>query len=954
MADSTSRPRYSEVLFVGIFRQTHNFRTLTGRSFRVFPRDIPTLFATLILATLQTGGIAQNPPARDPVSPRIEKPVGITSDTERWLITFRKRSFDLSGFRAAVKSGSDEELDRVIKNLETRMRHDQAGFVTFIEDLGGRVTSQWWLINGCAIESPISARDAVRKHADVLTMHLDRLVMPQAPIRASTNGSNHGTDSVQTKGIRGRGVAIAIVDTGLDEKSGNLNRPHRTFFINGNIGNAKGGGIGGSRLLANHKIGKLSADDPHGHGTGVAGIAAGGKWRNSSSADHGHAPHAGIVGYAIADTATGATSFQTIINAWQKVAGDVTKFNIVVANNAYSGSPNPLHPSQQALDSVALNTDILITVPGGNSGADTKTSQSAANGLTVAATISNTKKVAAFSSRGGLAGDPRRFYPDIAANGVSIIMPKRDTESEDYVADGTSMASAQICGAAALYRSVNLYATHLETKAALLATTESIAQQNSQPPYNSRNAYGMGYLRVDRLLNRQADDIAINSTLSNSTSSQTYEIKVKNGRRYAAVLVWDRLDVGIKKWSNLNLTAHHGKSIIASSESPRNLYEKIIFSAKSDGKISLTVASSFKEKPTVPFALVSRELPQGFTEGKLASFGKGCKGSGKNQKLTILPASAASKMGKIASMWPFGYYTNRYQQIFDATLLPSTLTVSEICFRHDDNHVNSKGAWVEMEVDMGYSAMTPRTMSPSFASNITGQLTSLISRKRISLPQQKSPAKDPRLFAIKIPADRTFVYRSRPGVTLLFQSTKHQHSAGSNSLSYYVDGVADTYAFATSRLFSQGFTKTRGTAQKGYGAVLGILSSNSTGAIPTLVGQGRPNIGGTYKIDLSQTLSQTKGIFSVGLSKTRLGSLKLPIDLGIIGMPGCWLLQSCDINLPFMVTAQGTVSLPVRIPTTRSLIGKKAFHQVSLLDQKANALGVATSNGVVATFGGQR
>ena len=59
-------------------------------------------------------------------------------------------------------------------------------------------------------------------------------------------------------------------------------------------------------------------------------------------------------------------------------------------------------------------------------------------------------------------------------------MPQRDTEAagNDYQNSGTSMAAPQVCGAATLYRSLRPEADALETKAAILATTESVAAQN--------------------------------------------------------------------------------------------------------------------------------------------------------------------------------------------------------------------------------------------------------------------------------------------------------------------------------------------------------------------------------------------------------------------------------------------------------------------------------------------
>src|SRR5690606_37332828 len=185
---------------------------------------------------------------------------------------------------------------------------------------------------------------------------------------------------------------------------------------------------------------------------------------------------------------------------WQTIATDAVQYKIVTANNSYTGTPDPLNPSQQALDACALNADVMVVCAAGNAGASTGSSQAVVNGIAVGATNATAKTMASFSSRGPMSGDTARFYPDICANGVQTVMPQRDNEAVNWIADGTAMASPQVRGAATLFRSIQTAADHRQTKAALLASTEDVSSQNSTPPYNTRNAYGMGYLKDDRLM----------------------------------------------------------------------------------------------------------------------------------------------------------------------------------------------------------------------------------------------------------------------------------------------------------------------------------------------------------------------------------------------------------------------------------------------------------------------
>src|SRR5262249_58426596 len=81
-----------------------------------------------------------------------------------------------------------------------------------------------------------------------------------------------------------------------------------------------------------------------------------------------------------------------------------------------------------------------------------------------------------------------------AGCGVGRVMPMHESETSNYTASGTSMASPQVCGAAALVKAARPGSSAREIKAILLATTESIVAQN--PGYD-RNAYGLGFLRDD-------------------------------------------------------------------------------------------------------------------------------------------------------------------------------------------------------------------------------------------------------------------------------------------------------------------------------------------------------------------------------------------------------------------------------------------------------------------------
>ena len=556
---------------------------------------------------------------------------GARAGTMRYIVMFEQRSFDLEGFRAAVLARrSPAAVDAIVADLERRVQLDQAAFAAAVTRAGGDVVTQWWLVNACAIDVPPAAVDVLLQHENVLSIEPNRTTEPV--ILTATNASNHNSDAVNASGITGRGTTVAIMDTGLDADSAGSGRPHATFFINGDINNRTGPGIGGSRLLANEQVGSFPPDNTHPHGTGVASITAGFKWSSSAAHDNGHAPDALIVGYSIGNNSGGGSDEATMASAWQRIAAQKVRFNTVAANNSYSGISCRLNDLiQQALDAAAYNADIMISVAAANSGASTTFSQPTANGLAVAATSATSKAVASFSSRGPLSCDTARFWPDIAACGVNTVMAMVDSATGQYVGSGTSMAAPQVCGAAALVRGANPSLNAQETKAILLATTEDISAQNPNPPYNSRYAYGMGFLRDDlavQLAQRQSS--AFTRTMSVTNVAQTFAVNMTANQPQRVVLSWPRrLGTTLSnQWSNLRLRILDGANVLAQSDDPNQLYESVKFTAPASGLVNIEVlATSLEGGQPIDFSVAHTGTLVAYVPGAFTAFGNACPGS---------------------------------------------------------------------------------------------------------------------------------------------------------------------------------------------------------------------------------------------------------------------------------------------------------------------------------------
>ena len=275
--------------------------------------------------------------------------------------------------RRAIASRDGHKAEALATDFLARTGADRTAFVDELGAAGGRVVRHFWLIDAAEIEVPSGSRAALEAMPGVVRVFDNEARRPgsvsatrplPAPIRTVTNANNHNADAVHTLGIRGSGSVIAVIDSAFDSDVGGAGRPHQTFYPNGNLA-LSGGGIGGSRLLANVQVGGLPPDRADNHGTRVAAVAAGGRW-STSAGDDGQAPEAGIVGYTISELPNGVTLIGTMVAAWQRATLDAARFGTNVANISYESTDDPTFPEQQAMDAAVSIADLFVAAMAGN------------------------------------------------------------------------------------------------------------------------------------------------------------------------------------------------------------------------------------------------------------------------------------------------------------------------------------------------------------------------------------------------------------------------------------------------------------------------------------------------------------------------------------------------------------------------------------------------------------
>ncbi|MFE9834628.1 S8 family serine peptidase [Streptomyces sp. NPDC005551] len=287
-------------------------------------------------------------------------------------------------------------------------------------------------------------------------------------VRADMAESNAqiGTPKAWEAGLTGKGVTVAVLDTGVDTGHPDLaGRVAQTrSFIEGE-----------------------EVADRNGHGTHVTSTV-GGSGAASDGRERGVAPDAVLaVGKVLSDQGAGSES--QIIAGMEWAARDVGA-DVVSMSLGSSEPSDGTDPMAAAVDALSRETGALFVVAAGNTGAPSSIGSpgAAESALTVGA-VDSADEAAYFTSAGPRFGD-NALKPDLSAPGVGILAARSSlTEgSGAYTSmSGTSMATPHVAGVAALLAQAHPDWTGARLKDALMSTSAPL----------DASAYVLGAGRVD-------------------------------------------------------------------------------------------------------------------------------------------------------------------------------------------------------------------------------------------------------------------------------------------------------------------------------------------------------------------------------------------------------------------------------------------------------------------------
>ncbi|OIJ90976.1 S8 family serine peptidase [Streptomyces colonosanans] len=262
-----------------------------------------------------------------------------------------------------------------------------------------------------------------------------------------------GTQSAWDAGLTGKGVTVAVLDTGADTGHPDL-----------------AGRVSQSKSF----IDGQEVADRNGHGTHVTSTV-GGSGSASDGTERGVAPGATLaVGKVLSDDGFGSES--EIIAGMEWAARDVHAKVISMSLGSQEASDGT-DPMAEAVDALSQETGALFVIAAGNTGAPSSIgSPGAADSALTVGAVDSADQAAYFTSAGPRYGD-NALKPDISAPGVDILAARSQlVGGSGYYTrmSGTSMATPHVAGVTALLAEKHPDWTGARLKDALMSSSKQL------------------------------------------------------------------------------------------------------------------------------------------------------------------------------------------------------------------------------------------------------------------------------------------------------------------------------------------------------------------------------------------------------------------------------------------------------------------------------------------------
>src|SRR6266545_4522849 len=224
-----------------------------------------------------------------------------------------------------------------------------------LQEVGVTNIREFQKFNFRVVTVSAAAAEALASRDDVAYVSVNREVLTLGHVSLTTGADAvRETNGTTTDGLDGTGIGIAVLDSGIDVN-------HKAFLDKSN----------NLRVVFDMDFtGEGRTDDPYGHGTHVASMAAG-NGRISNAQYTGIAPNANIINLRVLNS-QGAGTISGLLQALDWVLTNSATYNIRVVNMSL-GSPavdsykyDPLCLAVRRL----VDAGIVVAAAAGNNGKD--------------------------------------------------------------------------------------------------------------------------------------------------------------------------------------------------------------------------------------------------------------------------------------------------------------------------------------------------------------------------------------------------------------------------------------------------------------------------------------------------------------------------------------------------------------------------------------------------------